>query len=84
MMTTMWTVQDAKTRFSELVANAISEGPQYVTRKGVRTVVVVSVKEYERLTSNRPDFREFLLDIPKIDEPLVFERCQEYPGSVEL
>lgn len=44
----MWTLQDAKNRFSEVVREAIDVGPQTVTRRGVPAVVIIGAKDYER------------------------------------
>lgn len=48
-----WSLYDAKARFSELVRRAHSEGPQHVTVHGRDEVVVVSAREYHRLTGDR-------------------------------
>ena len=45
-----WRLQDAKARFSELVRQACSEGPQHVSVRGQDEVVVVSVEEFRRLS----------------------------------
>ena len=83
-MKTMWTLQDAKHQFGKVVEHALHDGPQYVTRKGVATVVIISIKEFETLHGNKPDFKEFLLSCPKIDEPSIFERQRDFPRSIEL
>ena len=44
-----WQLQDAKNRFSEVVKKALVNGPQIVTKRGVETVIVLSVKEYRKL-----------------------------------
>lgn len=44
-----WRLHDAKTRFSELVRLAHSEGPQHVTLHGRDSVVVVGADEFQRL-----------------------------------
>ena len=36
-MSKKWPVQDAKSRFSELLDTALAEGPQVVTKRGVET-----------------------------------------------
>ncbi len=54
-----WNLADAKNRFSEVVNLALTEGPQRVRRRK-DTVVVVSAAEYERLTGERPAFRDYL------------------------
>ena len=48
-----WLLQDAKTRFSELVRRARSEGPQHVTVLGREGFVVVSADEFRRLKGDR-------------------------------
>jgi prevent-host-death family protein len=49
-----WKLEDAKARFSELVRRAHVEGPQAVTVRGRRAVVIVDAEEYERLAAPRP------------------------------
>lgn len=44
-----WLLQDAKSRFSELVRRVRSEGPQHVTVHGREAVVVVAAEEFRRL-----------------------------------
>ena len=48
-----WRLQDAKARFSELVRNAQSLGPQHVTVHGREAVVVISEEAYRRLKGGR-------------------------------
>lgn len=57
-----WKLEDAKARFSELVRRARSEGPQAVTVRGRRAVVVVDAADYERLSAAVPSLTlvEFL------------------------
>jgi antitoxin Phd len=63
-----WSVQDAKNRFSEVVA-AARRRPQTVTKHGKPAVVVVDVAEYERLRRAEralaPSFAEMLLAMPQ-------------------
>jgi len=55
-----WKLADAKNRFSELVTRALAEGPQRVRRHD-DAVVVVAERDYEKLTGERPGFKEFLM-----------------------
>jgi prevent-host-death family protein len=48
-----WQLAEAKNRFSEVVRQALTEGPQRVTCDG-GVVVVLSEQEYERITGKRP------------------------------
>lgn len=83
-MKTTWKLQDARNHFSKVVENALKSGPQYVTRRGEKTVVIVSFREYETLISKKTSFKEFLLSCPKMDEPFDLERQKDYPGSIEF
>ena len=57
-----WQVQDAKARFSEFLNATIKKGPQVVTRRGVKTAVLVPIEEWEKLQkSARPSLKEWLL-----------------------
>lgn len=44
-----WSLQDAKTHFSEVVRRARDEGPQRVTVRGHDAVVVMATEEVNRL-----------------------------------
>jgi prevent-host-death family protein len=58
----MWQVQDAKAKFSELLETTLREGPQVVTKRGVKTAVLVPFEEWERLKQRaRPSLKELLL-----------------------
>jgi antitoxin Phd len=57
-----WPVQDAKSRFSELLDTCLSEGPQVVTRRGTETAVLVPMAEWKRLNNTaRPSLKALLL-----------------------
>ncbi len=70
-MSTTWSLQDAKNKFSTVVEAARKDGPQTVTRRGFPAVVVLAAEEYERLKrlDSRPgaSFVEFLLAGPRAD-----------------
>jgi prevent-host-death family protein len=58
----VWPVQDAKSRFSELLDTCVSEGPQLVTRRGAETAVLVPIAEWNRLHNNaRATLKSLLL-----------------------
>jgi antitoxin Phd len=62
-----WQVQEAKTRLSELIERARTDGPQTITRHGTERAVVLSVEDYGRLIAQRPDFKAYLLGGPKAE-----------------
>ena len=61
-MSRKWPVQDAKSRFSELLDTALAEGPQIVTKRGVETAVLLPIGQWRKLERmTRPDLKELLL-----------------------
>jgi len=59
---TKWQLQDAKSRFSELIDDTLEKGPQVVTRRGVDTAVVVSIDEWKKLKGEtRATWKDVLL-----------------------
>jgi prevent-host-death family protein len=83
-MEKIWKLQEAKNQFSKVVNDALEKGPQYIARRGTKTVVVLSVDEYEKMTSDHPDFKTFLLNCPKMGEDFIVERKKDYPRSIDL
>ena len=79
-----WKLEDAKARLSELVRRANAEGPQSVTVRGRRAVVVVDADEYERLAAPKPavPFVEFLESLHM--EGLNLDRDHDFGREVEL
>jgi prevent-host-death family protein len=71
-MHSRWTLQDAKNKFSEVVNAACAGAPQVVTKRGKPTVVVLSMRDYERFLEHSkapvPRFTEFLLSMPAGEE----------------
>ncbi len=66
-----WQLQNAKNRFSEVVQRAASEGPQEVTVRGKRAVVIVAADQYDRMVEPKQSFIDFLLSGPSWDDELV-------------
>ncbi len=64
MNTDIWTVAEAKAKFSELIERARAGAPQTITRKGRTAVVVVSAEEWERKTKRAGNLAEFFATSP--------------------
>lgn len=58
-MKTRWQLQDAKNHFSELVDQALTQGPQTVTRHGEPVVVVIPYEEFRRRSVRKGSLVEF-------------------------
>jgi prevent-host-death family protein len=79
----IWQVQDAKTRLSEVIDRARTEGPQTITRDGTERAVVLSIEAYRALVAHKPDFKAYLLGGHKV-ENFPVERDLDLGRAVEL
>lgn len=78
----VWKLADAKNKFSKVVDMALEEGPQKVVRRN-NAVMVVALKDFERLSGKKPSFKEFLMNAPSM-EGLDLERDRSLPRDIEL
>ena len=83
-MNTIWQVQEAKNRFSELMERAAKNGPQTVTRHGRAVVRVVAVNTpSEPLAVQDDGFAQYLLGMPKVDGfEIAPRRSRKPPASL--
>ncbi len=80
----LWQLQEAKSRFSELVERTLRNGAQIVTRRGKKVVVVLSYEEYRRLSAPQRNLAQFLLESPLASAELEIERDKGLPREVDL
>jgi prevent-host-death family protein len=59
-----WPLQEAKNKLGDLVNQALTEGPQCITRRGQKVVVVIAADEYERTLKPKRPFKVFLRSLP--------------------
>ena len=83
-MNNIWQLQDAKSKFSELVNQAQAQGAQIVTRRGKKAVVVIPYEEYEHLTRQNDRLSQFLLASPLAGSELKIERDKSLPRNIEI
>ena len=79
-----WTVAEAKAKLSEVIDQAVSTGPQTITRSGHKAVVVVSIEEWERKTSRKGTLADFFASSPLRDSGLTLERDDTPPREIDL
>ena len=61
-LTTIWPVQHAMARFSELLDACQREGPGIVSRRGTEAAVLVPIEQWRRLqAAARPGLKQLLL-----------------------
>ncbi len=80
----MWGVAEAKARLSEVIDRVLSSGPQVITRKGRKAVVIVSADEWERRTRRRGSLADFFAASPLRGSGLEIERPKDGPREIFL
>ena len=78
-----WRLADAKNRLSELVSRALAEGPQRIRRRN-DAVIVLAQRDYEKLTGEVLDFKEFLMRGGPTLDGIELTRDQSAMRDVEL
>ncbi len=79
-----WPLQDAKNRFSELVRKANEDGPQFVSKHGKDTVVVLSIEDYRKLDRPGNSLVDFLQSSPLNSVELDTRRDKSSSRDVSL
>jgi prevent-host-death family protein len=79
-----WTVAEAKAKFSQVIEEARTSGPQTVTRHGRSAVVVVSAEEWERKTRRKGTLADFFAASPLRNSGIDLERIKDTPREIDL
>jgi len=69
-----WQLQEAKNRFSRVVENAVTSGPQIITKRGHKVVIVISYAEYQQMMASRERLSEFFRRSPLAGVDLDLDR----------
>src|SRR5229473_4431357 len=83
----VWSVAEAKAKFSEVIERAMSLGPQTITRKGRTAAVVVGAEEWQRKTKRVGNLAEFFAASPLRGSGLKLlklRRLKERPRKTNL
>jgi prevent-host-death family protein len=73
-MARVWQLQEAKNKFSEVVEEALTQGPQVITKRGVEAVIVLSYAEYRKLVRTQQKLSIFFRESPLVEENLDVQR----------
>ncbi len=82
--TNAWSVARAKAELSRVIEQAISAGPQVITRRGRKAVVVVSAEDWERRARRKGSLTEFFAASPLRGSGLQVRRTKDHPRDVDL
>ena len=77
-------LQEAKNRLSQLINETVHDGAQIITVRGKPTAVLLSMEEYQRLTTPRTKLTDFFRQSPLYDEELDLKRSPDLARKVEL
>jgi prevent-host-death family protein len=80
----VWTVAQAKAKFSEVIERAAKQGPQTITRNGRKAAVVVSEEEWQRKTKRKGSLAEFFAASPLRNSGLKIVRRKDRRRDIEL
>lgn len=80
----VWQIQEAKARFSQLVEDARTKGIQTITKQGEPVAVILSKKEYDKITKPKTSLLDMFKAAPCQDIDLDISRSKELPRDVQL
>ena len=83
-MKNRWQLQEAKNRLSAVIEEALNHGPQIITRRGVDTAVVLSIKEFIKMTKPEQDFVDFFQSSPLHGIEIDVTRSKDTSREVEF
>ncbi|MBI5273826.1 MAG: type II toxin-antitoxin system Phd/YefM family antitoxin [Chlamydiales bacterium] len=80
----VWQLQEAKTRFSQLVKEVEQDGYHTITRNGIPVVVVMSKEEFDKISILKGPLLEFFQEAPLSDLDLDLERNKDLGRDICL
>jgi len=81
-MKNKWQLQEAKVNFSKVISEAGEHGPQYITKHGKDSAVVISIKKFKELTEKKNTLSAFFQDSPLYGVNL--ERQKDIDREIDL
>ena len=72
-----WQLQEAKNKLSKVIELAVKKGPQVITKRGKKEVVVISFDEYERVKKKKDNIIEFFKKSP-LTKDVFIEREKDF------
>ena len=83
-MSKVWQLQEAKNKFSQVINDALTKGPQVITRRGEEVVVILSKSEFSHLKGTQSSLVEFFQNSPLAGLELDLTRDRTLPRDLEL
>ncbi len=80
-MLRMWQLPEAENQFGEVVDEAISHGPQLITKRGVEAAILLSYAEYCKLVLRQQKLSAFFHESPLAEVALDLRRDVSGPRA---
>ena len=80
----VWQIQEAKAKFSQLVEDANVKGYQTITKQGEPIAVILSKKEFDKMTQSKTSLINFFKTAPCQEIELNIQRSKDLPREVDL
>lgn len=80
----VWQIQEAKAKFSQLVEDANVKGYQTITKQGEPVAVILSKKEFDKITQFKTSLLNFFKAAPCQEIELDIQRSKDLPREPDL
>jgi antitoxin Phd len=79
-----WQLQEAKAKLSGIINKVAEESAQYISVRGKPVAVIMSIKEYENLSSKKESFVDFMHNSPLAGLELKLDRNKTRTRKINL
>lgn len=80
----VWQIQEAKAKFSQLIEDANIKGYQTITKQGEPVAVILSKKEFDKITQSKTSLLNFFKAAPCQEIELNIQRSKDLPRELDL
>lgn len=80
----IWQIQEAKAKFSQLIEDANMKGYQTITKQGEPIAVILSKREFDKMTQSKTSFLNFFKAAPCQEVEVNIQRSKDLPREFEL
>lgn len=80
----IWQIQEAKAKFSQLIEDANIKGYQTITKQGEPIAVILSKREFDKMTQSKTSFLNFFKAAPCQEVEINIQRSKDLPREFEL
>ena len=80
----VWQIQEAKAKFSQLVEDANIKGFQTITKQGKPVAVILSKKEFDKITKSKTSLLSFFKAAPCQEIEINISRSKDLPRELDL